>query len=110
VGDSWFSLFDQIAGCYTNSTAPGFHAVKRRVTALIKTAAARLAERKFDPALPPKVLWSNFRSIGFCDSSDFSLLGVSADDFTDFFYDLSDPQVIVPPDAVRLDDAGFFCA
>jgi hypothetical protein len=28
----------------------------------------------------------------------FSLLG--ADDFTNFFYDLSDPQVIVPPDPV----------
>jgi hypothetical protein len=35
----------------------------------------------------------------------FSLLG--ADDFTNFFYDLSDPQVIVPPDPVRLDDTGF---
>jgi hypothetical protein len=33
-----------------NSRAPGLHA-------LIKTAVARLAERSFDPALPPKVLW-----------------------------------------------------
>jgi hypothetical protein len=36
-----------------NSRVPGFHAVKRRVVALIKTAAACLAERRFDPALPP---------------------------------------------------------
>jgi hypothetical protein len=57
-----------------NSKASGFHAVKRRVAALIKTAAARLAERSLDPALPPKVLWSNFGSMGFCDSSDFSSL------------------------------------
>jgi hypothetical protein len=35
-----------------NSRAPGFHVVKRRVTAV-----ARLAERKFDLALPPKLLW-----------------------------------------------------
>jgi hypothetical protein len=40
-----------------NSRAPGFHAVKCRVATLIGTAAAHLAERKFDPALPPKVLW-----------------------------------------------------
>jgi hypothetical protein len=40
-----------------NSRAPGFHAVMRREAALIKTAASRLAERKFDPVLPSKVLW-----------------------------------------------------
>jgi hypothetical protein len=67
-----------------NSTAPGFHAVKRRVSALIKSATARLAERKFDPTLPPKVL---FRGLGFCDSSDFSFLLI-------FF-------------VIALDDAGF---
>jgi hypothetical protein len=33
-----------------NSRDPGFH------VALIKTPAARLEERKFDPALPPNVL------------------------------------------------------
>jgi hypothetical protein len=49
------------------------------------------------------VLWSNFQSMGFCDSSDFSSLDISADDFADF----PDPQVIGPPDPVRLDDAGF---
>jgi hypothetical protein len=70
-----------------NSTAPGFHAVKRRVAVLIKSAAARLAERKFDPTLPPKVLWSNFRGLSFCDSSDFSFLLI-------FF-------------VIALDDAGF---
>jgi hypothetical protein len=86
-----------------NSRAHGSHAVTRRVAALIKTAAACLPEIRFDQALPPKVLWSNFRSIGFCNSSDFSSLGISADDFADF----SAPQVIVPPDLVRLDDAGF---
>jgi hypothetical protein len=45
--------------------------------------------------------------MGFCDSSDFSSLGISANDFADFFCDLSVPQVIVPLDPVRLDDAGF---
>jgi hypothetical protein len=78
-----------------NSRAPGFHA-------LIETAVARLAERKFDQALPPKVLWSNFRSMGFCDSSDFSSTILLI-----FFCDLSALQFIVPPDPVRLDDAGF---
>jgi hypothetical protein len=68
-----------------NYGAPGFHAVKRRVATLIRTTAAHLAEQRFEPALPPKVLWSNFRSMGFCDSSNFSSLGVSADDFADFF-------------------------
>jgi hypothetical protein len=53
-----------------DSRGPGFHAAKRRVAALIKTATARLA----DPALPPKVLWSNFQSMSFCDPSDFSSL------------------------------------
>jgi hypothetical protein len=46
---------------------------------------------RFDPALPLKLLWSNFRSMGFCDSSDFSSLGNSADDFADFFCDLYAP-------------------
>jgi hypothetical protein len=35
------------------------------------------------------------------------LLFVSADDFANFFRDLSAPQVIVPPDPVRFNDAGF---
>jgi hypothetical protein len=57
-----------------NSRAPSFHAFKRKVAVLIKTVTARLAERRFDPALPPKVLWSYFQSMGFCDLSDFSSL------------------------------------
>jgi hypothetical protein len=36
--------------------------------------------------------------MGFCDSSDFSSLGVSADDFAVFFCDLSTP--------LRLDNKG----
>jgi hypothetical protein len=64
-----------------NSMAPGFRAVKCRVAALIKTAATRLAERRFDLALPPIVLWSNFRRMGFCDSSYFSSLGICPDGF-----------------------------
>jgi hypothetical protein len=40
-----------------NSRALCFHVVKRRVAALIKTAVARLAERKFAPPLPLKLLW-----------------------------------------------------
>jgi hypothetical protein len=39
----------------------------------MKTPADRLAERRFDPTLPPKVKFSNN---GFCDSSDFSSLGI----------------------------------
>jgi hypothetical protein len=81
-----------------NSKAPGFPAVKRRVAALIKMAAARLAERSFDPALPPKV----HCSMDLCDWFDSSSLGISADDFVDFFCDLFAPQVMVPPDPVRL--------
>jgi hypothetical protein len=46
-----------------NSRVPGFHAVKRRVAALIKTTAACLAERKFDPPLPPKMLWRQYFAI-----------------------------------------------
>jgi hypothetical protein len=45
--------------------------------------------------------------LGFWDSSDFSSLGISADDLADFFCDLSAPETIVPPDPVRLVDAGF---
>jgi hypothetical protein len=40
-----------------NSRAPGFRSVKRRVAVPFKTAAALLAERNSDPALPPRVLW-----------------------------------------------------
>jgi hypothetical protein len=36
-----------------NSKAPGFHAVKRRLATLNRTATARLAESRFDPTLPP---------------------------------------------------------
>jgi hypothetical protein len=51
VENSWSSRFDhdlQRARCYMNSRAPGFLAVKRRVA-----AAVRVAERRFDLALPP---------------------------------------------------------
>jgi hypothetical protein len=58
LDDSWSSrIREQDA---MNSRAPGFHAVRRRVTAFIRMAAVRLAERKFEPALPRKVLWANF--------------------------------------------------
>jgi hypothetical protein len=45
------------------SRTPGFHTVKRRVAALLKMVAARLEKRKYDPALPPKVV--KFLKYGF---------------------------------------------
>jgi hypothetical protein len=37
----------------------------------VRSASARFVERNFDPGLPQRVLWSNFRRLGFCNSSDF---------------------------------------
>jgi hypothetical protein len=42
------------------------------------------------------VLWSNFRRLGFCDSSDFSSLGVGVGDFADYFANVTVPYVQIP--------------
>jgi Reverse transcriptase (RNA-dependent DNA polymerase) len=86
---------------------PNHRVEARRVTGLIRCAAARLAERNFDPALPSRVLWSNFRRMGLCKSSDFSSLGLKADDFANFFSNLPTPSIDVPTIPDRLVDDGF---
>jgi hypothetical protein len=71
-------------------TAP-FHSVKRQVADMMRSASARFVERDFDPGLPQRVLWSNFRRLGFCNSSDFSSLGVGFEDFADYFANVPVP-------------------
>jgi hypothetical protein len=46
--------------------------------------------------LPQRVLWSNFRRLGFCDSSGFSSLGVGVGDFADYFANAPVPSVQIP--------------
>jgi hypothetical protein len=58
---------------------------KRQVADMMRSASARFVERDFDPGLPQRVLWSNFRRLGFCNSSDFSSLRVGVKDFSDYF-------------------------
>jgi hypothetical protein len=55
------------------------------VADMMRSASARFVERHFDPGLPQRVLWSNFRLLGFCNSSDFSSLLVGVEDFADYF-------------------------
>jgi hypothetical protein len=50
---------------------------------MMRSDCARFVERDFDPGFPQ--LLSNFRRLGFCNSSDFSSLGVGVEDFVDFF-------------------------
>jgi hypothetical protein len=61
---------------------------------MMRSVSARFAKRDFDPGLPQLVLWSNFRRLGFCNSSDFSLLGVGVEDFADNL--ANDPSVQIP--------------
>jgi hypothetical protein len=83
-----------------------FRFAKRHVEGMIRDAIGRDVNRKFDPSLPQRVIWSNFRHLGLADSSDFSSLGVNADDFANFFSNINAPSVSVPflPD----DDSGIF--
>jgi hypothetical protein len=47
-----------------------------RSDGVMRSASARFVERDFDPGLQQRVVWSNFRRLGFCNSSDFSSLEV----------------------------------
>jgi hypothetical protein len=58
------------------------------------------------PGLTQRVFWSNFRRIGFCNSSDFSSLGVGVDDFIDYFVNVRDPFVRMPTASEHF--GGFF--
>jgi Reverse transcriptase (RNA-dependent DNA polymerase) len=80
-----------------NSSTPEFRVEKKRVASLIKNAEARIAERNFDPALPTRVLWSNFKRMGFTKSADFSAAGLVPDEFADYVSDIQTPPVSVPP-------------
>jgi hypothetical protein len=78
------------------SGTDAFRCVKRQVTDMLRHAKARFVERNFDPNLPQRVLWSNFRRLGLCDSSDFSSLGVIVEDFVDYCADVATPPIQVP--------------
>jgi hypothetical protein len=69
------------------------HSAKRQMADMMNSASARFVERYFDPGLPQRVLWSNFRRLGFCNSSDFSSLGVSVEDLDFRFVILISPNV-----------------
>jgi hypothetical protein len=62
-----------------------FRSSKRQVAEMMRSASTRFVQSDFDPGLPQRVFWSNFRLFGFCNSSDFSSLGVGFEDFADYF-------------------------
>jgi hypothetical protein len=68
-----------------NSSALEFRAEKRRVAAMIKSAESRLAKKNFGAALPTRVLWANFRWMGFV-----------VEDYADYCSNLKTPTVMVP--------------
>jgi hypothetical protein len=70
-----------------------FRNAKSQVTDMMRFASARFVERDFDPGLPQRVLWSNFRRLGFCNSSEFSSLGVGVEDFADYYANVPVPSV-----------------
>jgi hypothetical protein len=82
-------------------------AASENVKRLIREGAGLAEQRSFDPSLPSKVLWNNFRRIGLADSSDSPSIGVSADDFADFFSNITAPAVNVPTLPDQLDGGGF---
>jgi hypothetical protein len=63
---------------------------------MMRSASARFVEKDFDPGLPQWVLWSNICRLGFCNSSDFSSLGVGFEDFADYFANVPVPSVQIP--------------
>jgi hypothetical protein len=70
-----------------------FRNAKRQVADMMRSASARVVERDFDPGLPQRVFWFKFRRLGFCNSSDFSSLGVSVEDFGHYFANVPVPSV-----------------
>jgi hypothetical protein len=79
--------------------------VKRQATDMMRHAKGRFVERDFDPNLPQRALWSNFRRLGLCDSSDFSSLGVGVQDFFDY---LADVPTLPIQEATASDVVGHF--
>jgi hypothetical protein len=70
-----------------------FRSAKLQVADMMRSASAWLVYRDFDPGLPQRILWSNFRRLGFCNSSDFSSLEVGVEDFADYLANFSVPSV-----------------
>jgi hypothetical protein len=69
---------------------------KRQMADMMRSESARFVERDFDPGLPQRMLWSNFRRFGFFNSSDFSSLRVGIEDFADYFTNVLVPSVQIP--------------
>jgi hypothetical protein len=73
-----------------------FRSAKPQVANMMRSASARFVERDFYPGWPQRVLWSNFRRLGFCNSSDFSSISVGVEDFADFFANIPVPSIQIP--------------
>jgi Reverse transcriptase (RNA-dependent DNA polymerase) len=84
-----------------------FRAAAQKVRQLIRREAGRVEQKNFDPSLPPKVLWRNFRRLGLAESPDSNSLGLSVESFADFFSNITVPPVVVPPITDQLDVDGF---
>lgn len=84
-----------------------FRAASQKVKQLIRKEASRVEQKNFDPSLPTKVLWNNFRRLGLAESPDSNSLGLSVEDFADYFSDVSAPSVAVPPIPDQQDVDGF---
>jgi hypothetical protein len=65
-----------------------FRSAKRQMPDMMRSASAQFFERDFVTGLSQRVLSSNFRRLDFCNSSDFSSLGVGIEDFADYFGNL----------------------
>jgi hypothetical protein len=74
---------------------------------MMRSASARFVERDFEPGLPQRVLWSNFRHLGFCNSSDFSFSEVGVEDFADYFANVPVLSFQVPAAAGHLSGFSF---
>jgi hypothetical protein len=95
----WMTLEIRVAIRRCNRMRIGtvaFCSAKHQVADMTKSASARFVIRNFDPDLPQRVLWSNFRRLGFCNSSDFSSLGVGVEDFADYFANVPVPSIQIP--------------
>jgi hypothetical protein len=77
-----------------------FRSDKRQVADMVRSASDRFVERDFDPGLPQRVFWSNFRRLGFCNSSS---LAIGVEDFADYFAYVSVPSVQIPAASGHLD-------
>jgi hypothetical protein len=73
-----------------------FRSAKRQVADMMRSTSARFVERDFDPGKPQRVLWPNFRRLGFCNSSNYSSSGVGIEDFADYFAHVPIASVQIP--------------